>query len=463
MLLKSPWKPRLAPTKASPSDRLVAALADDIVDGSVATGARLPPQRDLADALGIGLGTVTKAYTVLERRGLIRNERGRGAFVSYREARTGPVIDLSVNIPSGLLSETTLARTLVALSRRIDPGLLNRYAPIHGHDEHQRQMARWLATVGMVTDPAKLFLCNGAHQALTVAFSLTCPAGGTIVTEPVTYAGAIALARQARHRLVAVRMDKHGLSPEALDKGLRTLRTRAKRPGPVVLYVTPTLHNPTTTTMPLQRRHDIVSVCTKHDVIIVEDDVYAFCETANLPPLAMLAPERTFYVNSLSKTLSPGLRIGALVVPEGFLDRAEVAFRATWLMVSALSGAVMGQWLTDGTAESMRSSLRDEAVRRSTLAHSTLGDACYDSGNHALHVWLPMSRDDAARVASACASAGVIVRSPHALTVDPKATESGIRLGLGPPSLPDVTEALTRIASILAHLKREPRAGGVAV
>ncbi|MDT8871263.1 aminotransferase class I/II-fold pyridoxal phosphate-dependent enzyme [Komagataeibacter rhaeticus] len=79
-----------------------------------------------------------------------------------------------------------------------------------------------------------------------------------------------------------------------------------------MLYVTPTMHNPTTATMDLARRQDVVRLCRAHDALIIEDDVYHCVADDTLPALVTLAPERTFHVSSLSKTLSPGLRIGTL-------------------------------------------------------------------------------------------------------------------------------------------------------
>ncbi len=81
MLLRPRWTPRLAEIKAGPVERLVVALADDILEGRLTGGDRLHAHRDLAWALGIGVGTVTKAYAVLERRGLIRSIKGSGTFV----------------------------------------------------------------------------------------------------------------------------------------------------------------------------------------------------------------------------------------------------------------------------------------------------------------------------------------------------------------------------------------------
>jgi DNA-binding transcriptional regulator YhcF (GntR family) len=105
----SPWPPRLAAAGASVSERLIAALAEDIIDGAMPAGARLPAHRVLAAELGISIGTVTKAYAALERRGLVRGTPGRGMFVAYRGRDITNVIDLATNMPPPLLGDDALS------------------------------------------------------------------------------------------------------------------------------------------------------------------------------------------------------------------------------------------------------------------------------------------------------------------------------------------------------------------
>jgi len=453
MRLRSPWQPRLVKGELPPSDRLIAALSDDILTGKLEAGVRLPPHRDLAYRLEIGLGTVTKAFAVLERRGLVRSVHGRGTFVAALAARGGPVIDLSVNTPPAMLSEKLLAKSLVAISKRIDPQMFVRYPPAAGHAEHRRQMARWLSGLGMAAEPDRLLLCNGAQQALNIAFALGSRPGGIIFAEAETYPNAIQLARQAGYRLQPIAMDGEGAMPEALDRALHAAR---KEPGPKAFYVTPTMQNPTTATMGLKRRRDIVRVCRQHECWIVEDDVYALSAAPALQPLAMLAPERTFYANGLSKTLSPGLRIGALVTPPEFVERAEAAMRASALMVSPISCYLMEQWLTDGTAASVRRSISAEAARRQAMARAALGDAMVSTDRPGFHAWVPMPRKDAERLDEATAAAGIAITPPGATAVDPDSRDGGLRLCLGGPSLPDLSEALGKIAALLSHARREP-------
>ena len=430
------------------------ALADDIMEGRLEAGARLPAHRDLAWALKIGVGTVTKAYAVLERRGLTRSVQGRGTFVALVQARSSPLIDLSFNVPPAMLSEKLLRRTLTSIAKGIDPALFTGYPPPLGHDEHRRLMARWLEALGMPADPARVVLTAGAQQALAVAFAVALKPGGTIYCDALTYPGVITLARFSGYRLVGVAMDEEGMLPSALEDAL------ASRPAGLraaLVYVMPTMQNPTTGIMSAGRRQEIATLCRERKLPIVEDDVYSLSPLPDRSPIATLAPERTFYVNSLSKTVSPGLRIGSLVVPPGLMERATAALRATLLSVPPLSCAVMERWMLDGTAETLRGAIRMEADRRTSLARSILGDALNRSEIVGFHAFMPLPRAEADRLAAACAGAGVAVTEPQAIAADRKSQESGLRLCLGAPSLPDLRAGLTKIAALMAEPGQKQR------
>lgn len=224
MLLQSPWVPRLADIEANAAERLVLALADDIIEGRLTGGARLPAHRDLAWKLGVGLGTVTKAYAVLERRGLTRSVKGRGTFVALQEAHNDRQIDLSSNAPPATLNARILAKTLTGIARKIDADHFNLYAPPVGHVEHRRVLARWLATQALSVDPSHLVLTSGARQALSLAFDLTCGKDGLLLTERITYPGALALLRRKGCRVRGVEIDAEGMVPEALAEALAGMK-----------------------------------------------------------------------------------------------------------------------------------------------------------------------------------------------------------------------------------------------
>ncbi|WP_186395420.1 PLP-dependent aminotransferase family protein [Stappia sp. TSB10GB4] len=460
MRLQSPWHPRLAEIDGSPAERLDAALSQDILSGALPVGARLPAQRDLAWRLGIGLGTVTKAYAMLERRGLLRSERGAGTFVAATAARHGDFIDLSRNVPPSAVGERLPGRTLAALARRIDAEMLSTYPPVAGHPRFRNELARWFRRLGMEADPACLLLTGGAQHALAVALTTVCGPGGTLVVEAQTYPGVLALARHLGLRVVGVAMDGQGMRPDALDEALDEALGRALKDaggGGTAVYLTPTMQNPTTGSMDRGRRDAIVALCRARDVVLIEDDVYRLVPEPDFPPLASLAPERVFYVNSLSKTLNPALRIGGLVVPPAWFERAEAALHASGLMISPLGCAVMEQWVLDGTAEAIGAAIREEARRRRALASAILGPALREARHVGYHVWLPLAPPLAAALEVAARALGVLVTPPESTRATstltaPDPAASGVRLCIGGPAPDDLEAALRAIAGLLGNL-----------
>lgn len=444
MLLPSPWVPHLASTGANVAERLSLALAGDIIEGRLAGGDRLPAHRDLARTLQIGLGTVTKAYAVLERRGLTRSVKGRGTFVAILQAHGSRQIDLSANAPPAALGGRLLARTLTGIARKIDADHFNLYAPPGGHLEQRRVLARWLGRLGLGVDPSQLVLTSGARQALALAFDLVCGRHGLILTERITYPGAIALARRKGYRIQGVEIDAEGMVPQALAEALAGVKAIEG----TAVYLTPTLHNPTTATMGVARRQAIVAICRQAGAWIIEDGVYA-ASSPELPQLAALAPEIALHVNGLSKSLGPGLQMGMLALPSSLCDAAQDLLRELPMAPSALSCAVVDDWLATGVIASIQQDLRHEARRRSQLAASLLGTRGLVWHPDAYNAWLPMKRDAADGVASAAMALGVKLTPPQSTMVRPTDSESGLRICLGGASWEALNEALAKLAGLL--------------
>ncbi|GGB22883.1 GntR family transcriptional regulator [Tistrella bauzanensis] len=458
----SPWFPRIAEGTAPLFERLVTALADDIVQGRVAPGDRLPPHRELAWALEIGLGTVTRAYAALERRGLVKSVHGRGMFVALPAAPEPAVVDLCINAPPRLLDTPLLQATLSRLAARLDAADFSHYAPAAGSPQQRAMMARWLAEDRLQTTPDQVLLCNGGQHALSVAVATACRGGAPVFTEALTYPGMITIARHAGFDLHGVALDDQGMRADALDRALHDHR-RAGGGGPAggrpVVYVTPVLHNPTARSMDSARRAAIVAVCRTHDALIIEDDVYSVFAEPDMPPLAELAPERCFYVTGLSKCLSPGLRIGALVAPRSLADAALSALAAGSTMVGPLNCLIMEDWFADGTARMLARAIRGESRTRSALAHRLLPGRISPTVAPGFHVWLPMAPAAAEALALAAAARGIRVTPPSAPVVDMQvAGKGGLRLCLGGPSIEALTGALTTLAGLIGSDHGDSRA-----
>lgn len=446
---RSPWQPRLAAQTTSPTERLVQALSEDILSGLLPYGARLPAHRDLADTLSIGLGTVTKAYGILEKRGLVRSVKGSGMFVALANARSAEVIDLSQNTPPAALTARSLGATLTAIARRPDMDMFNFYAPPAGHDEHRRLLARWFTQLGVEANAEQLIITSGAQHALSVALSTVCKPFSTLYVEAQTYSGLIQLSRLLNLTLVGIPMDDDGMDAKALAAALD-----ARGEHNAAVYVTPLLQSPSTRVMSLTRRHELVRVCRERKLFIIEDDVYRLTRNIAIPQITRLAPDITLYVNSLSKILNPALRIGGLLLPKALYAQGESMLRTTAIMVSPLSCAIMEQWLLDDTAETVTLAIEQETARRYALALDILGEDLYHSGLPSFHLWLPLSRENVHPFYEAALAAGIKVTSPASTEVTPFADQAGIRLCIGGPDMEQLTQALLIIKRVITQLKR---------
>ncbi len=458
MIGQAVWRPELTGEAGTLTERLVDALARDVASGRLERGGRLPTHRDLAQRLGVGVGTVTSAYALAAKRGLIEARVGSGSFVagSTPAAADEAVIALSHNLPPLAPSARRFAAALGRLQRRADLLDVLDYAPPAGLLAHRQAGADWLRRRHRFdhVDAARLLVTAGAQQALALALQAVCAPGDTVLTEAATFFGVRTLAQQAGYRLQGVAMDEEGLRSDALE--------RAASAGARVLYTVPTLQNPTGRIMSEARRREVAAVVRRHAVWIVEDDVYgAFAGDDAPPPLVSFAPERTLYLTGLSKTVAPGLRTGFLLAPdEALFERLSSAVRAQSYSPPTLGALVATHWIQDGEADAIATEIGAEVGARTALAQARLGGRLSPvTEPKCPHLWLPMAELEAERLVARALRAGVQLTPADAPVVDPTLI-SGVRLCVGAPSSrAQVETALERLATLLDSPRANPDMG----
>lgn len=441
--MPSCWNPRLAESGGLIHERIAIAITEDILSGTIPPRARLPTHRQVADQLGVSVGTVTRAYATLQRQGLVKSESGRGMFVTSEARRTEGRLDLSVNVPPPVVTSRMLADAMSKMSGLLDVDCFTRYVPAAGLPEHRLMLARWLErNHGLSVEPAQVVMTNGAQQGLFLAMAAA--AQGPLAIEELTYPGALRAARQLRRPLVPLAMDDEGIKPDALEAALND------RDPPAVLYITPTIQNPTGAIMSPERRQAIADIARAANLTIIEDDVYSVFAPTPLPPIAHYAPDQVLYVGSLSKCLAPGLRVGYVATPPRLIDEMNDWLQATQTMATPLSGLLMACWLSEGLVDSIAKSIQAEARRRNQIARAELGDWLPPATGDALHAWIPMETSRAREVVLAASQTGITLAPPGAFMANPTLKESGIRVCLG--GLPDaeLKEALCRLSELLA-------------
>jgi DNA-binding transcriptional MocR family regulator len=368
------WAPEIDGRDGPRYVALAEALADDVASGRLSAGQRLPTHRDLADRLGVTVGTISRAYAEAARRGLVSGEVGRGTFVRGRVApaeafilrnqREPGVIDLGQNHPPPRVDASLRAAfepALVALARRDDAGGLFEYPRDGGGEADRAAGAAWLGRVGLLARAENVLVSSGSQHGITTVLGTLLTPGDLLLTEELTYAGLKSVASLLHLRLRGLPMDGEGVLPDALDQACRAGSPRA-------VYLVPTVHNPTVATMSERRRLEIVEVARRHGVAIVEDDIHALLPEDRPRPIASFAPELTYYLMSTSKTIAAGLRVSYILAPDGMFARLAATLRAIAWGASPFMAALATSWIEDGTADALVADRRRRAPARQERA-----------------------------------------------------------------------------------------------
>jgi len=367
---------------------IVRALAADVAEGRLHAGDRLPTHRQLARALGLGLGTVTRAYKEALQGGLIASRVGRGTFVASASAAnplglpSSRAIEMSVDLPLHA-EDPDLAAALKKIARRGETQALLRYGDHAGSARHRRAGAAWLERCELPVGADEVVVCAGTHHALCVALATIAKAGEVVLCDALCYPGLRALANRLQLKLSAIPSPGGDLDARlaAIEAACRKQRVRA-------IYCTPSVHNPTTARMEVDERRALAHLADEHGFHVLEDDVHRLLGDGPPPPVATLARERSFYVASFSKAVVPGLRVAFLVPPPGLLRRtAESVWATTWT-VPPLPVEVAATWIEDGTADRVVARKRREAGERQGLCASLLAGARIDAQSCSYFAWL---------------------------------------------------------------------------
>jgi DNA-binding transcriptional MocR family regulator len=428
--------------------QIVGFLESAIANGSLRPGDRLPPQRQLAEALEIDLTTVTRAFTEARRRQLIEARGTLGTFVSAPKVELTQSIDLSMNIPPPPADVDMAALLREGLSQvlmRTDTNLLMTYHLGGGSHADRNAGARWLKPMLGRIDLERIVVCPGAQAALAALILASTQPGDCILMEPLAYPGLPMAARQLGRRVETVAVDASGMRPDALEDACRMHDAR-------LIYLNPTLQNPTTRTMPERRRLDIARTAARLHVRIIEDDPYwLFAENAP-PPLARLMPDQVYYVSTLSKCLSPGLRTAFVALPDTQSQQAFLSALRMFSLTSPLTSTLVTQWIHDDRAAQLLACVQAETHARQRMARSTLAGAMSAPANEGIHVWhtLP-SYWQALDLAAAARDNGLVVAPAEAFFTG-ASPPNAIRISLGGCASREQLEvALRKLSNLLAQ------------
>ena len=358
-----------------------------------------------------------------------------------------PVIDLTSN---RIAFEGSHGRCLVdkltALLRRDRSECSYEYIPGAGRAEHRAAAVAWLLRWGIVAPPERIIICNGVQHGLMLTLDAIAEPGDLAVAEELNYPGLQLLHAVTPIRLRGLPIDQDGLCPDALESACKSDNVR-------FLICSPTVHNPTNSVMPSERRRRIVEIARHHGLTIIEYDANGIGVSNPPPPFCQLAPERSYYITSTWKSTGLGISIGYAVVPAESISTILAALQAATWATSPFLASVVSAWILDGTAEQIDAWHRQEIHSRLATAQRAIGHVPFTCHPSSYNLWLslpePWRRED---FIAQVARHSVRIAPSEVFIVGRAIAPHAVRISLG--GMQDralVESGLEAIASVLAE------------
>ena len=245
----------------------------------------------------------------------------------------------------------------------------------------RERAAKWLGF-----PVSRVWLTCGGHHGTLNALMASGLAGTRVVVEGNTYPGFLDQCWMTKTSITACLVDDEGIIPDAL----RELCDRKRRELEPVhgLFTMPTVQNPLGFVTPDSRREQIAQIAREFQLTIIEDDAYGFMEENPPSSYAVLAPERTYYVRGLAKSLAPNVRTGFLIAPENAAASIEASLRCTATGTDVLDNSAALSMCEDGELEKLIRAKREEGARRNVEARAWLGKLCAPGARCAWHLWV---------------------------------------------------------------------------
>lgn len=484
------WFPKLDEAGGPVYRQIAQAISTAVKEGSLKPGDRLPTHRDLAYKLGVTVGTITRSYREAERLGLVAGEVGRGTYVldniqsELDMAATAPIPMAFTNNLSQLARATStpmsessrstetedsgpvnfrmncplppkegrIRETLMEVATTMTTDDMVSYKSEYGAAHQREALAFAAGRLGLDDNPDRVLPTAGVQHGMTVSLLASVRPGDLVLCEELTYPNLRSLANLLQFRLRGVAMDEEGIMPDALENLCRTQSPRA-------IYLMPTLHNPLCCTMSQQRRIEIAEILRKYDLTLIEDGIYHFLDPDAPPPLSCFAPERSIYLDGVSKSIGGGLRVGYIHAPGEMIGKLASAIRSTCWMVSTINLELVVRMINDGTLAQFEGWHREAAAQRLAIILGTLKG--YNIRFHPTnyHIWLELPEHiEAGELVMNAANSGVLLTAAQQFSVGH--VPRGLRLCFGAERSP---ERLRRGVQIVDRLLKSSDFGNTVV
>ncbi len=393
-MTKIEWKPDK--TLSVPLyQQIVNYIKKKIANGEWPVGYRLPPQRELAKMFGVNRSTVITALDELMADGLIQGETGKGTRVVNNSwsLLSSTALDWQHYVEAGMyrpnlptiqqINQAEADRNILRLSTgELSPDLFPKkemgriisrvagsidelgYEEPKGYFPLRQEISRYVKQFGIEASPSSILIVSGALQALQLISVGLLQRGSTVFLEKPSYLFSLPIFQSAGIQLFGLPVDEQGIQTDLISM-------YNKKHHRSILYTIPSFHNPTGLVMSQARRQRLYQICEAEQLPVIEDDVYRELWFDTPPPSPIKSMDKNglvLYLGSMSKTLSPGLRIGWVIGPESVINRLFDIKMQTDYGTSSLSQRVAMEWFSTGLYEEHLQHVRHQLKKRRDVA-----------------------------------------------------------------------------------------------
>lgn len=474
--------------------QIVEQLRQQILSGEMPPGYRLPPERQLAGAIGVNRTTVLTAYRELKAEGLIGSHIGRGTLVlranplnQPKAAENGPMWEHLFSDSSQSSESVAIEHLLQIINRKdiisfaggissLDPRPAEAFkgieqeilqderkramlvSPVEGFYSLRERMAAFMNARGCFCQPEEIMMVSGAQQGIDLVARTLLNPGDTVLVEEPSYFPAIFSFRAAGARLMGIPMTAEGMDIDVLERLLQRYK-------PKFIYTMPTYQNPSGVSLSVPGKLKLLELACKYQTVIVEDDPYSELryDGAPLPSLkSMDARGFVIYLSSFSKTVSPGLRLGWVCCQRKMIRALTAVKQFVDVHSSSLSQYVAERFMAAGQLETYIAAVcAGNRTRRDAMtaaferfaASDGLAWNCPAGGSY---VWSALPEGvSATDLCRAAGRNGVAILPGTLFTLSPHKGEGFIRLNFTYESPDAIRKGIELLCFQVSRLEKE--------
>ncbi len=395
-------------------------ITQNIQNGQLLPGQKLPSERKLATLIGVNRSTIVRVMAELEAKGIIKRQQGSGTMVNDDKwgLSQEPVVDwhqliqgqqpdahqlLMAQLKERLRDDSVIDAYTGELPLDLVPAFdlpqsnwrdfieADKNQDALGYFPLRQAISTLVAQEYPLTLPVEqLMITSGGHQAIFLIVQALLNSGDAVAICQPSFLYALNLFQTAGIRLFGVPMDEQGMRLDLLENEI--LRHRVK-----LVMLNPTFQNPTGNTMSLARRQALIKLCQTYKIPIIEDDAFGllpFDKRTTVPPLKQLDPQNVIYIGSLSKIIGSTTKIGWISAPLAVLEKLSTARQDLDLTLSIFPQVLANYALSDVTFQDKLASLRAQISARMIYFFDLIGhDATCHRPSGGFYVWLKLSTD----------------------------------------------------------------------